>query len=78
MPAMSGITLEQAQAQLDQYLAAEQAVLTGQRYEIGGRVVVRADLAAIQAGIKTWDARVKTLAASARGRRRSVTPSPGF
>ena len=42
---MAGITLTQAQAQLDAYLAAETAVLTGQKYEIAGRVLERADLA---------------------------------
>lgn len=75
---MSGITLEQAQAQLTAYLAAEAAVLKGQRYELGGRLVVRADLAAIQAGINTWDARVKVLTSRSSGRRRAFTPSPGF
>lgn len=75
---MSGITLDQAQTQLQQYLDAEKAVLTGQRYELGGRVVVRADLATIQEGIKTWDARVKVLSARNVRRSRAVVPSPRF
>lgn len=70
---MAGITLTQAQTQLDAYLAAEAAVLTGQRYEIAGRMLQRADLAAIREGITTWDARVKTLSVSATGRSRSRT-----
>jgi predicted nucleic acid-binding protein len=49
---MPGITLAQAQTQLDAYLAAETAVLAGQKYEIAGRVLQRADLAQIQAGIE--------------------------
>lgn len=70
---MAGITLTQAQTQLDAYLAAETAVLSGQRYEIGGRMLQRADLAQIRDGITTWDARVKTLSATASGRGRSRT-----
>ena len=34
---MAGITLEQAEAQLASYLAAETKVLAGQSYEIAGR-----------------------------------------
>jgi hypothetical protein len=69
----SGITLEQAQAQLNAYLAAEKAVLSGQRYEIAGRMLQRANLAEIQAGIDTWDARVKRLSLRAAGYSRSRT-----
>ncbi len=74
---MAGITLETAQAKLDAYLAAETAVLSGQEYAINGRRLVRADLAEIRAGIDSWDARVKSLSASAegRGRGRKMTPS---
>jgi hypothetical protein len=36
---LAGITLAQAQAQLDAYLAAEVAVLGSQSYEIAGRMV---------------------------------------
>jgi hypothetical protein len=36
---MAGITLAQAQALLDAYLAAEVAVLGSQSYEIAGRMV---------------------------------------
>lgn len=70
---MAGITLSQAQAQLDAYLAAETAVLTGQSYEIAGRKLTRANLDIIQAGIKAWDGRVKELGRTARGRGRSRT-----
>ena len=59
---MAGITAEQAQAQLDKYLAAEEAVLTGQSYRLnaGGteREVRRADLSSIQQGIKLWEQRL--------------------
>lgn len=66
---MAGITVEQAQEQLDAYLEAERAVLAGQSYEIAGRRLTRADLKSIQDGIKYWNERVGTL--SARGERRS-------
>ena len=75
---MAGITLLQAQTQLDAYLAAETAVLTGQSYEIAGRKLSRADLDSIQTGIKTWNARVVTLSNQARGRSRSRTVVAGF
>ena len=70
---MAGITLSQAQAQLEAYLAAEQAVLTNQSYEIAGRKLTRADLSAIQVGIKAWNARVVDLSGAARGRSRRRT-----
>lgn len=70
---MAGITLAQAQTQLNAYLTAETAVLTGQSYEIAGRKLSRADLDSIQLGIKTWNARVVTLSNQAQGRSRSRT-----
>jgi hypothetical protein len=70
---MAGITLEQAQAQLDAYLAAEQAVLAGQEYEIAGRRLKRAHLVDIQQGIATWNTRVIALTQRAGGRGRART-----
>ena len=52
---MAGITLAQAQAQLDAYLAAETAVLGGQEYQINGRRLTRADLRSIQRHTVTID-----------------------
>lgn len=75
---MAGITLAQAQAQLDAYLAAETAILGGQEYEIGGRRLKRADLQAIQAGISLWNQRVQDLTVRASGRSRAVVPRPSF
>ncbi len=74
---MAGITLAQAQAQLDAYLAAETAVLGGQSYEIAGRRLNRADLEAIQLGITTWNKRVIDLTNTAAGgirRARTIVP----
>lgn len=73
---MAGITLEQAQAQLDAYLAAEQAVLAKQSYEIAGRKLTLADLQAIQAGISAWNTRVVQLSATSSGRTRGRTVVP--
>jgi hypothetical protein len=71
---MSGITLAQAEAQLAAYLAAETAILTGaQSYEVAGRSFRKADLAAVQAGVKLWQERVAQLAARVQGRGRAVS-----
>ncbi|MFY8148339.1 MAG: DUF6148 family protein [Prochlorococcaceae cyanobacterium] len=74
---MAGITLTTAQAQLDAYLAAETAILSGQEYSIGTRRLKRADLAMVQAGITLWNQRVQDLTARQR-RGRYVVPSPNF
>lgn len=75
---MAGITLAQAQARLQEYLDAEAAVLRGQRYEIAGRMLSRADLSAIQQGVKIWDDRVTDLQRKSSGRGRVSVPRPGF
>lgn len=73
---MAGITLEQAQAQLDSWLAASTAVATSQSYEIdtsnGRRKLTRADAAEVRQQITYWQEKVNTLTnASAGGRRRT-------
>ena len=75
---MAGIDLAIAQAKLDAYLAAELAVLSGQRYEIEGRMLQRANLAEIQAGIDIWDQRVKRLSARNQRRSAAIVPRPRF
>lgn len=75
---MAGITLEQAQARLAEYLAAESAVLAAQDWTLNGKRVTRADLGAIQSGIKLWDERAKTLSATAAGRGRARTLAPNW
>jgi hypothetical protein len=74
---MAGITLAQAEAKLTEYLAAETKVLAGQKVEIDGESLTRANLEQIQLGVSTWDKRVKELAnsTSGRGRARTVRPS---
>lgn len=75
---MAGITLTQAQAQLDAYLAAETAVLSGQKYEIAGRMMQRAQLSEIQQGITLWNSRVVMLTNQLQRRSRSRTVVVGF
>lgn len=75
---MAGITLAIAQSKLDAYLAAETAVLSGQKYEIDGRMLMRANLKEIQEGINVWDQRVKRLSARAGGRSAAIVPRPNF
>jgi hypothetical protein len=58
---MAGITLAQAQAQLDAFLAASLAVANNQSYSIGDRTYTRADAEAIQDAIDRWDERVRRL-----------------
>lgn len=73
---MAGITLAQAQAKLDAYLAAEEKILLGQSVAIDGQSLTRADLDKVQRGVSLWDQRVKTLSAKASGRSRMRTVSP--
>ena len=75
---MAGISLAQAQAQLDAYIAAETAVLLGQEYKIEGRMMRRADLAAIQAGIDVWNKRVQRLSGMNQRRSAAIVPRPKF
>ena len=58
---MAGITAEQAEAKLAEYLAAETAVLSGQSCTINGRELTMANLAEIQKGIEIWNRRAQKL-----------------
>jgi hypothetical protein len=75
---MPGITLAQAQQRLDQYLAAEEAVLGGQRVEFNGRLLQRADLESIRKGVEVWNQRVQQLSRRASGRSVAVVPRPSW
>jgi len=75
---MAGITQAQAEAKLAEYLAAETAVLSGQQYEIAGRMLKRADLQFIQEGIRIWDQRAKELAQKSSGLTRVISPRPSW
>ena len=73
------LTLSDAETKLAQYLAAEEAVLTGQSYSIAGRSLTRADLEYIQKGVKLWNDRCLEFGADAQGRRviKGGTPFDG-
>lgn len=58
---MAGISQAQAQAHLDEWLAADLAVSKGQAYSIGGRSLSRADAAIIRSNIEFWNRQVKRL-----------------
>lgn len=66
---MAGITLAQAESKLAEYLAAESAVLSGQKYKIDGREMQKADLEMIQRGIDAWNTRVIRLSGGRTGPR---------
>jgi hypothetical protein len=73
---MAGITLEQAESRLNEYLEAERTVLANQSYEIAGRRMTKANLREIQEGIRIWDQRCKELGQSSSGRGRVVVGRP--
>lgn len=67
---MSGITLENAQAQLALWLAASEAVARNQSYSINGRSLTRVDAGEIRTQIDFWNVKVNKLSMAASGRRR--------
>jgi chromosome segregation and condensation protein ScpB len=63
---MAGITLTQAQAQLDAALVALQKARDAQQYHIygsagGGRLFTRAELQQLEADVEKWERRVTQL-----------------
>lgn len=74
---MAGITLDQAQAQLNLWLEASAKVAAKQSYSIAGRSLTFADVADIQKQIEYWQGWVTKLSAgvSRRGRIRYGVPS---
>lgn len=71
---MAGITLEQAQAQLENWLAASTAVATSQSYSIGSRSLTRADASEIREQIDYWQNQVNRLSAGGSRKTRYVVP----
>jgi hypothetical protein len=58
---MAKYTLTFAQSQLDKYVLAEDKVLSGQSYSIGGRSLTRANLADIREAIEYWASQVESI-----------------
>jgi hypothetical protein len=75
---MAGITLETAEAKLQTWLDAEDALATSQSYTIananGTRTLTRADLGQIRDNIKFWDRKVQDLSRGGGKRVRQVVP----
>lgn len=73
---MAGITLQQAQAQLDAWIAASTAVASNQSYEIdtgnGRRKLQRADAAEVRQMISYWQEKVTALTLAVSGGRRRI------
>lgn len=69
---MSGITLQEAQEQLDQWLAASKAVAANQSYRIGEREFTRVNAEHIRGMIDYWQAKVDQLSPQGTRRRRRV------
>lgn len=67
---MAGITLANAEAQLQLWLDASAKVAAKQSYSIAGRSLTLADLGEINRQIKFWDDKVKLLTRAAAGGRR--------
>lgn len=66
---MAGISLDQAQARLDAWLAADAAVAQGQSYSGLGRTLTRADAATIRDNIQFWERKVLELTSNSGGGR---------
>ena len=58
---MAGITLAQAEIQLDAWLEASLKIASGQAYSIGGRSLTRANAAWIGKQIVFWNGMVQSL-----------------
>jgi hypothetical protein len=75
---MAGITLAQAQAQLDTWIAADMAVSKKQSYRIGERQLTFADAAEVTNKIDYWNRKVVELSGRSIGRGRARTMRVGF
>jgi hypothetical protein len=75
---MAGITLSQAQEQLDAHLEAVKQILGQQEVTVGDDKLRRASLIDVQAGVKFWDEQVTRLSMRASGRSRSRLIIPGW
>ena len=69
---MSSLTLSQQRARLNQYLAAETAILKSQSYTIKDRTLTRADLKWVQKMIKDLEKQISLLTKGGIRTRRAV------
>lgn len=72
---MAGITLEQAQARLDDWVKANEAVANYQSYTLstanGGRTVTRVDASKVLEQITFWEQKVNQILRQSQGRARN-------
>lgn len=75
---MAGMTLAQAQASLDKWIAASEALAANQSYTIatatGSRTLTRANASEVVKMIDYWSGHVARLSAGGRGRTRYIVP----
>jgi hypothetical protein len=71
---MAAITLAQAETRLALYLAAEEKILKGQKVEMDGKSLTRADLGLVQQGVATYNGMVSNLTRSDSIRVMRVVP----
>lgn len=58
---MAGLTKEQCEARLNDWLAADEAVARNQSYQIGDRTLTRADAKEIRENISFWNSKIKQI-----------------
>ena len=68
------MNLETARTMLKGWLAAEQAVMSGQEYKMGTQMLRRADLDMIAQRVKYWSAEVAKYEGRPRNRVQQVIP----
>jgi len=71
---MAGITLANAEAQLQLWLTASEKVASGQEYRMGDRWLRRSDADHIQSMIEFWDSRAQKLSRASGLRIRKAVP----
>ncbi|MCL1882384.1 MAG: DUF6148 family protein [Defluviitaleaceae bacterium] len=68
------ISIQTARDMLHGWIMAEQAVQTGQEYQMGTRRLRRADLREIRASVKYWSDKVDEIAGVSRIRVQQIIP----
>ena len=67
-----------AEARLARYYKAEDAILSGQSYEVEGLKLTRANLKDVQSMINTLESKISALNAKLRGRAKFRIVRPGW
>ncbi|MCL2547520.1 MAG: DUF6148 family protein [Oscillospiraceae bacterium] len=68
------ISIQTAKDMLNGWIMAEQAVMTGQEYQMGTRRLRRADLREIRTSVKYWSDKVDEIAGVSRIRVQQIIP----